>query len=94
MFERIVSVLTDEELEKLSGALYSEQNTRAEKKFDNNEFPELNAEEIQLVKEGLRINAIKAYRDRTKLNLRLAKMVVDNVFDELINQGHRKLNPT
>lgn len=93
MFNRIVSVLTDEELSLLSIATYDEENNRIVKKLVNNEFPKLEQDELLLIESGLRIESIKLYRARTDLSLRVSKMVVDKAYDEMVNQGFRKQNP-
>ena len=40
-------------------------------------FPELSAAELQLIAEGRVLNAVKAYRDRTGVNLKTAKAAID-----------------
>lgn len=40
-------------------------------------FPELSAAELQMIAEGRVLNAIKAYRDRTGVDLRTAKAAID-----------------
>lgn len=40
-------------------------------------FPELSATELQLIAEGRTLNAVKAYRDRTGVDLKRAKAAID-----------------
>ena len=40
-------------------------------------FPELSAAELQMIAEGRVLNAIKAYRDRTGVDLKTAKAAID-----------------
>ena len=40
-------------------------------------FPELNATELQMIAEGRVLNAVKAYRDRTGVDLKTAKAAID-----------------
>lgn len=40
-------------------------------------FPELSAAELQMIAEGRVLNAVKAYRDRTGVNLTTAKAAID-----------------
>lgn len=40
-------------------------------------FPELSAAELQMMSDGRVLNAVKAYRDRTGVNLKTAKAVID-----------------
>lgn len=40
-------------------------------------LPELNAVEIQMIAEGRTLNAVKAYRDRTGVDLKTAKAAID-----------------
>ena len=40
-------------------------------------LPELSAAELQLIAEGRTLNAVKAYRDRTGVDLRTAKAAID-----------------
>ena len=40
-------------------------------------FPELSAAELQMVAEGRTLNAVKAYRDRTGVDLKTAKAAID-----------------
>ena len=40
-------------------------------------FPELNATELQMIAEGRTLNAVKAYRDRTGVDLKTAKAAID-----------------
>ena len=40
-------------------------------------FPELSATELQLIAEGKVLNAVKAYRDRTGVDLKTAKAAID-----------------
>lgn len=40
-------------------------------------FPELSAAELQMIAEGRTLNAVKAYRDRTGVDLKTAKAAID-----------------
>ena len=40
-------------------------------------FPELSAAELQMIAEGRTLNAVKAYRDRTGIDLKTAKAAID-----------------
>lgn len=93
LFSRMVAGLTDNDLEQLRSVLHWETDKRNNQKYSEGKFPALNSAEMALVNNGLRINAIKEYQNRTNQSLITSKLVVENYHDELINAGHRKQNP-
>ena len=40
-------------------------------------FPEVSAAELQMIAEGRTLNAIKAYRDRTGVDLKTSKAAIE-----------------
>lgn len=73
----LIASLSDKKLEDLHSAMWTEMNTRINKKVKDGTLPSLLEEEKQLTADGSSIRAVKAYHARTKLNLMTSKRVVD-----------------
>ena len=75
----MVASLTDDQLNSLSCAATSEQRRRLNARVEAGEFPIINGAEIALVGQGCWIQAIKAYRERTGVELLAAKAVIESL---------------
>lgn len=69
----------DHVLEALSSAIYAEQTVRFERRIENKEYAPLSDDEIDLILNNQRVDAILAYRRRISVSVREAKMIVETV---------------
>lgn len=76
-----VTTLTLPELEKLSTQVHRELTARYVELAKSRVLPALDCAERVMAREGNRVDAIKAYRARTGLDLRLSKIKVDTYLE-------------
>lgn len=76
--------LSDEELNSLSKAVYTEHSTRLQKKYDQaveNGLSTLTDEEKRFLEDGELIRGVAAIRARCHLDLKEAKTIADRYYE-------------
>lgn len=77
LFTRLVSGLSDNDLNELRTVVYWEEDKRIQKKIKEGKYPELNFNEQVAIRSNNKIGAIKEYRIRNDISSREAKLVVE-----------------
>lgn len=78
-----MSDFSDDELQEIRNCTWNEQQKRCRVNAENNKYPSLSEEEKVLVREKGLIEAAKAYRSRTKIDID-ASFWVCKVFEKTI----------
>jgi len=86
LWNRLLKGMKNDELANLSSLIHKEQRRRAEKRISEGRFSELEENEIDLLRDVGRAKATLAYRERTNCPLVMAKMVVDNFYEQDVPQ--------
>ena len=73
--------LTDEQVDKLHSLVWSEKEKRTAKKIKAGAYPDLTDDEKNHAHRN-KINAIKAYKNRTNTGLYIAKNVIETYLGE------------
>jgi ribosomal protein L7/L12 len=75
--DKLLSVLSDEDLEILSSAIYTEESRRIQAKIRKGQCEPLTDEEKSMCDTTTKIQVIRAYRERVGCSLKEAKYVIE-----------------
>lgn len=83
MIKRFLSSLSDEELSSLTAMIHEEHEKRISRNVVSGLYPDPSVLEIEMYQNRERIRAIRQYRDRTRLPLKVAKLVLEQKNDPM-----------